>query len=227
MDSKKKKSGRWRRPNGGAKKPSFVKIGIQEKIKEARRSAHSGTSCTCKNDQCTHGDPTWLGRAEKLGALRGEMAVAVFNLRSKPNFWDVVDALKPAPVKPKSTRPSVPKSSPGVSLKSVLRKLQRKAKEKSVNGNCACPPWQDCSHVQGELREVWAIRLKKLKCVSIEDAKTLLPHVGASGIWDAVDGLDLADQVGSTKRIPVTSPPKLALEPSSPVTEQTDRGFVW
>lgn len=222
-----KKNRRWRRPKGPSKKPSFVKIGIQEKIKEARRLALEGTSCACKDDPtCTHGDPTWLGRAEKLDALRGQMAVGVFNIRSHPKFWDAVDALNSAPMKTKASKPSIPKPTPGVSLKSVLRKLQQKAKEKSVTGKCDCPPWEDCSHGQDNLREMWATRLKKLRCVGVQGAQPLLPHVGTTGIWDAVDRLDLTEDAGLAEST-VTTPPESVPETSRPVTEQTDRGFVW
>lgn len=204
-----------------------MKIGIQEKINEARRFANKGVSCGClEGPTCTHGNATWLVRAEKLGTLRGEMAVAVYNMRTKPNFWEVVDQLSAAPKQPSPKKTPVTKSTPGVSLKAVVRKLQQKAKDKSHSGECECSPEEDCPHLQATPRDVWATRLKKLRRIAVEDAQPLLPHVGSTGIWDAVDRLDLRDKAAPAGLKATPSPSETTTEPS-PVTEQTDRGFVW
>jgi hypothetical protein len=149
-------------------------------------------------------------RAEKLVALKGEYAVAFYSMRSHPKFWEGVDEVKGTlrrEAAPQTAKQRMTKSSPGVSLSDVVRNLQKKAKQKLKSGYGR--PWPE--------------RVQKLRKVSMHEAEPLLPYAGTSGIWDAVDRLE----VTTGNRTAPSEPAAANTTPLEAVTETEHQGFTW
>lgn len=185
MWEKQKKKRRSQKAKGESK--SFVKIEVRQRLQEARRNSKVGFACSCADPtSCQHGNTIWLTRAEKLPKIRGNMNVELWRLPPE-KFWLAVDGLSPAP---RATKPPAVKTSAGVSLKSSIETLKQKAKKKSAGGKCDCAPWTECNHLSADEQAMWRQRFEKMATLSIEDAAPLLPHLGTSDVWEAVDLLE-------------------------------------
>jgi len=131
-------------------------------------------------------NPLWIERAEKIERVRGAEAMGLANVSSRPDFWNIVDLMKPKIVAKKMPRP---KSSQGISMKGGIAKLRDKARAKAIDQMCNCPPWAECNHDPTRDGGLWSDRLRKLSGLGQTDAMGLLSHIGTQNIWDVVDQL--------------------------------------
>jgi hypothetical protein len=157
------------------KKRSFVKIELENKAAMARREAAAPRGCSCTGPKPCPCTALWLGRAERLERLKGDRCVAIYNLRLDPQFWPTVDKM---PLGPPPRAPKKPKSAPGVSLQSQLGLMLRTASKKAL---------QEAAKNNGAT--FWADRAHKLTVLSVQDAAPLIPHLGKSGVWAALDSI--------------------------------------
>jgi hypothetical protein len=171
------KSRRKKRKGQSGSSGSFVTDALAKLAREARAQAQS-PSCASPDQ--------WLKRANKLESARGVEAVGLYNVKTRPDFWDIVDQMTPKIVAKKVTSP---RSGPSQSMKSGLHALREKARKKAIEEMCRCPPWGDCLHTPERDGGVWSERYVKLKSLTMEAALALLPHLGSQGIWDEVDRL--------------------------------------
>lgn len=172
------------------KSGSYVKFGLAKLADEARRRALS-TTCACEDRQrCPHANTIWTTRADKLEAVRGDMAVGVWNLRDDERFWQVVDGLKAKVVGKKIEQP---RSGPAKSMKGGLHELRQNARKKAIGTMCQCPPWEECQHDPERDGGVWSERYLKLKSLTMDAALGLLPHLGSPDVWKIVDALGTAN----------------------------------
>lgn len=171
------KSRRKKRKGQSGASGSFVTDALAKLAREAKAQAQS-SSCACPDH--------WLNRANKLESVRGVEGMGLYNVRDRPDFWDIVDQMKPRIV---AKKVASPRSGPAKSMKGGLHTLREKARKKARDEMCQCPPWGDCLHTPERDGGVWTERYVKLKSLTMEAALALLPHLGSPDIWEIVDQL--------------------------------------